>query len=729
MQLLYGNDGTNYRTISKSEEITSEQEKQLLGGYLGYEDVSDKKKYSSGYEEPVAISYVTTDLNSTLPVEMILLSKNARMVNFKAQSAYAHFILIEKTEEIYNEGFFRLLQYSFVKDTELNNYLSKSIDTFEPEKESGMYLDEKNALAKEKIFPIVASILDVVDSSSRQVNLILDVEGDGYNQRAMDVIASVYKYLPCSIRRKAGFSTYAGTNLSGSGRIKLQLYTRDALNKIKDNVIDLRNINKEDILCKISGDIIELTRKIIEGNDSEREELFHLFREVFGINPVTVQELIDFSRNKEKWESGTLEEIKDELAKYAYDEIQKGKSPAFTFFQNVVSARVKKEHFEDRYQEMLGEMLARQKDFAFDVKLKSYIMLGEALNSLQFDRRTFLKWEQEVILGPRYNQDVQLYKYLQDQLQMLQRTQIGGEKYKEIAIEMDEILKNKVSEIKGKIKDDEKEKGEKVREQCRKVIWKGKSDIFATFRIVTITQMVYRDYDVRGMKCILKINNNSYNLKLGEMGDLTESLLWLNSENQERLREIIHKRRGIIKDLLAIKALREEHFRFVISASEEEEQKEILEYYLKKDILLSEESVREGIGQVNIRMFLDEPVNNIQHNIVGMTLKKMKEEIVLEECGEEIDDHQNRKPADEPFGIFLGTMIPAIMFLISAIYKRKTSNGVELPVRLTVIAVFIVIMSLIIRFGNKKYGNEKCGGAMLGVGISIVTTWLAWLIF
>ena len=67
MQLLYGNDGVNYHTIAKSKEITVVQEKELLQGYLGYSFVENLQDYSSVDKEPVALSYVTTDLVKTLP--------------------------------------------------------------------------------------------------------------------------------------------------------------------------------------------------------------------------------------------------------------------------------------------------------------------------------------------------------------------------------------------------------------------------------------------------------------------------------------------------------------------------------------------------------------------------------------------------------------------------------------------------------------------------------------
>ena len=95
MQLLYGNDGTNYVTAAKSAELTSVQEKELLKGYLGYDFVKNTSLYSSISSQPISLTYVTTDLSESLPKEMILLSKNARMSNYQTPSYYAHFQLMD----------------------------------------------------------------------------------------------------------------------------------------------------------------------------------------------------------------------------------------------------------------------------------------------------------------------------------------------------------------------------------------------------------------------------------------------------------------------------------------------------------------------------------------------------------------------------------------------------------------------------------------------------------
>ncbi len=56
MQLLYANDGINYRTISKSFNLSTGVEKELLGSYLKYDFVTNQNNYSSIENEPEAIS-------------------------------------------------------------------------------------------------------------------------------------------------------------------------------------------------------------------------------------------------------------------------------------------------------------------------------------------------------------------------------------------------------------------------------------------------------------------------------------------------------------------------------------------------------------------------------------------------------------------------------------------------------------------------------------------------
>ena len=78
MQLVYGNDGQNYITITKSAGITDVQEARLLEDYRGYGYVKNREAYSDPSKEPVSLTYVTTDLLESNR-KNVLLVKNARM--------------------------------------------------------------------------------------------------------------------------------------------------------------------------------------------------------------------------------------------------------------------------------------------------------------------------------------------------------------------------------------------------------------------------------------------------------------------------------------------------------------------------------------------------------------------------------------------------------------------------------------------------------------------------
>lgn len=454
MQLLYGNDGVNYHTIAKSKEITVVQEKELLQGYLGYSFVENLQDYSSVDKEPVALSYVTTDLVKTLPKEMIVLSRNAKMSNYLTPSYYSHFHLMEAEDNMYEENFFNLLQYSFIKDVDLKQYLTTDIDSFIQEKETGLPPLNKNAMEKEHLTVILASVLNIVDGISKQVRIILDVEGDAYNQRALDVLATLYDCIPYGIRKRAGFSTYTGIDAGNSSRIKVQLYTREAVGRLGSDCIDLANINIEEIIRKIPEEIFHFAKMLVEKEENRRKKMFGSFKIAFRGSDVSIMDYISFYKNYEVWLEGHFETVKDELASYAYRGMkEKEKKPVFYVFASIMSGRFSKENLYMRYQELLKELLVKQHSFEFEPKIEAYIMLGEVVENVQFLPEMFLRWEQQEIIAKaeKEYEDLKLYECLNKQLKKLQTISVGGEKFKEIILKMEEYLKERMLKLREEI--------------------------------------------------------------------------------------------------------------------------------------------------------------------------------------------------------------------------------------------------------------------------------------
>ncbi len=358
MQLIYGNDGENYRTIAKTQDITAAQEKKLLSGYLGYEFVRDMNLYSSVAKEPIAFTYVTTSLSGTMG-EKILLAKNARMTNYATPSSYAHFRFFEQSEQLYGKDFFSLLRTGFSDGTDFAECTIDRLDSYE--RKNAEYTPKQDALEKEKLEIVVAAVLTAADSLSDQVKLILDVEGDGYNRRALDVIASVYACIPYNIRKKAGFSTYAGASAVIPGQVKLQIYPRDVYEKLKGHVIDLAKIS---FSGKTTTQIEKFAHELVEMSEEQRDMWFQEFQNAFGLQKVSVNDHIRFYRNIDKWKNGAINEMWNDLAAYAFEEKDRSSS-LYKVFQTVIGKRIEDDGPFQIFRSVHKKFAQQTKEFKF----------------------------------------------------------------------------------------------------------------------------------------------------------------------------------------------------------------------------------------------------------------------------------------------------------------------------------------------------------------------------
>ncbi len=458
MQLLYGNDGTNYVTVAKSAELTPVQEKELFKGYLGYDFVNNTSLYSSISNQPISLTYVTTDLSESLPKEMILLSKNARMSNYQTPSYYAHFQLMDMEESLYGEDFLLLLKRTFIKDRNLYDYIGSTLDNFQSTIDESVVLNY-DAIEQEKLIAIVASVLSVADTLSKRVSIILDVTGDAYNVRALDVIATIYTYLPYNIRRSVGFSTYAGEDSKISNRIKVQLYTRDMAAKREEGMMDLANMNPQEIIRQLPQNIVQLAKDFVESDVSVRKGWFQAFISVFQLQKVTVEDHEAFFKSIRKWQRADLETIKDEIAIYAYTEMQKPeKSIGFQMFQNTMKERFFVEEYQERFHEIIEELLKEQTKMEFDKRLKAYIMLGEAIPGITFQQDTFNNWIKaryiDRIRRESKSDNQKLLQAFNELNEKIKRINYGAEKFVEIKSKIEAQLKDEIQLVQNQINKD-----------------------------------------------------------------------------------------------------------------------------------------------------------------------------------------------------------------------------------------------------------------------------------
>ena len=397
MQLVYGNDGQNYTTITKSAGITDVQEARLLEDYRGYGYVKNREAYSDPSKEPVSLTYVTTDLLESNR-KNVLLVKNARMTNYTTLCSYTHMRLFESDKELYGKYFLNLLRAGFLADVELNAYKNQNIDTIELPQEK--YVPDEHALSEKQLYSLVTALLDAADSYIEQIKVIVDEEGDNYNHRALDIIASVYRYIPYNIRMTAGFSTYADPASRIPDRVKMQLYTREAVGKLKGIVIDLSQRQKNEDLGYASEELKKFSRMLIDLSDESREKLFMEFQGAFELEDATVRDHIVLYRNKTYWLEPVCEESWRQWISFADTERRNGgESQVLRVFQAVISKRVLTENLQESYRVYLKDILKRQGMERFDEEMHTALDFTEEIAGLDFCLEDFVNWENEAVIA------------------------------------------------------------------------------------------------------------------------------------------------------------------------------------------------------------------------------------------------------------------------------------------------------------------------------------------
>lgn len=471
MQLLYGNDGINYCTIAKSPEISSAQEREILK-YEGYQFVSNSAQYSSAATEPVDLCCIVSNFSRTFEKDMLLLGKCARMSNFVTPSYCCHFYINELNKDILGKNFLSLLKKSFIKDVDLVGYKENPIDSFTGVEDSSVVLDT-DAFTKEQKIALVAKILSAADSIAKQVAIVLDVEGDAYNKRALDVIATIYKYIPYGIRKNVGFSTYAGAGNSSSNRVKLQLYTRDVIGADGIQYIDLANMDVSVICRDVEKEFIIFAKELVDRSDEELERLFGWFEKTLGFLNTSVSDHFTLLTKFSAWNSSDLQEILDDLAKTAYQEYQKSEeSPVFKYFKAVINDRFERTGFVNNFQDILKGLIQTQKDFNFEKRLKAYIILGEVLPCVSFSSALLIPWIEERWIKEyeiKY-ENYDLLRRLESLNNAVSKTQIGGPKFLAILSETNKYVQSKVDRLKEEIERKTAEEAEQIKKEVVHII-------------------------------------------------------------------------------------------------------------------------------------------------------------------------------------------------------------------------------------------------------------------
>lgn len=448
MQLLYGNDGNNYRTLAKTSDMDEHIEKALKDSYLFYQYVENEGHYSKVEKQPEAITYVTTDLGGILKKEHILFVKNARMSNFFTPCSYAHFLLFEADRKSYGEPFLPMIKSSFIQDKDSLLYDGEMLKNFQPEvrEEIGENVFE------EEILKVIVGYIMLRDKSSAKVKVVIDAEGDRYNDRSMALIQEIYRYLPYDIRKKHGFLSYTGTQQNVPGRVKLEIYNPESLRRIPENYIDLNSMKAAPLLKQLPMEYREYLDYIFSLTDEQRNE--HYKSISVGQTYLAAADYIDIYRSLARWSREPIDDIFSEWVEFALSESRK-KSPGYYIFQGIVGKRLD----SDTYNNRLSQWLEKQNQGGIEkwnAELRDLITFGEQIKSLEFRHEPFLEWFCSKLIPFFCKQytDFRLVEKLEEETKRILEYQCG-EKFRRIlddlAVNITKLKEQKLQEINRKI--------------------------------------------------------------------------------------------------------------------------------------------------------------------------------------------------------------------------------------------------------------------------------------
>lgn len=330
MQLLYGNDGINYRTIDKSPEMTDGVEKAVLGTYSKYEFVSNLHKYT---EEPEAVTYVTSNLDRQLPADRVVVCKTGHIRKFSSPSYYLHCLVKEVPEDFYEEQFFEIFNYRFVSDHDIDKYQNGNIDHYKFTSETM----DADALTDDQLIVILASFMSN-ENRGQKTKILADASGDAYNRRSREILASLYRYLPPALRRAYGFKTYCQDGKSLPARVAFAVFNRDEA-KDTTGCITLKEM-PEELQNSVEQKYIEYAAYLVKGLDEkDRKDHFKVLKKLEKNGWLSIEDCVLYYTKMKKWENGTQEELLPEWIQYV-DQNSFLKGPLYEKLLEIIVSKV-----------------------------------------------------------------------------------------------------------------------------------------------------------------------------------------------------------------------------------------------------------------------------------------------------------------------------------------------------------------------------------------------------
>lgn len=386
MQELYGSDGTNYRVLAKSENFSDKIDTRLrnISGFCRY----DINKGNARSEKPGNIVYISSSLNNTFPSVCPIICYNSVMKKYASvEATYFHAVIFDGDFD-YKNCFQELFHLRFIGDDEAHLYTSQTLS----EKAAyGDYSDELTPISVETVKSIVKLMLERdFDKRKEKIRLVMDVCGAGYDARCMVLLSKVYHYLPYTLRRKYGFSTYSNqTEPQVHPQTAIVLYERDFAGA-NNTFVWLSELQAGGTVT-VSERISKLVDQIFASDQDEMLEQFDELEKKIGSH-AEIESILDFFDYAERWnclaEQGYTEELFDAVLDYLLDPTKEHIDPLYQIKCDTIRQLLPEKMWQTQLKE---QVLGAQ--YFLSAMPKGVLELVEAMCALGFWKE---KEEQEL---------------------------------------------------------------------------------------------------------------------------------------------------------------------------------------------------------------------------------------------------------------------------------------------------------------------------------------------
>jgi hypothetical protein len=464
MQLLYANDGINYRTISKSPSLTFNAEKNLLESYMKYDFVNNSDCYSSVLNEPEAICYAVSNLNNALSTNHLIVTKTGHMSIYSTPSYYFHALIEKVDDHFFKEDFFEIFNYRFINDNEMNSI--DNIDNYQFK-----HVQQNNiSLTDAQLITILATFMNN-EKSNRKTKIIVDASGDQYNKRSREILASIYHYLPYELRKRYGFLTYSKEDDSGIGRVSFVLYNKDELKNINNSYIKLDEIDLNNLNQRIDKKYINYVTYLVKELDEEgRKEHFEKLTTIAQNGRLKIDDCITYYSNLKKWMNGTQENLLKDWIDYV-DQNSFRKGPLYELMIEIIQSKVDNEYYNKYLFEKILEL--------YNVKIESLtpnatktIRFSDCIPGLKIDEERMMDWYKNQLMNKvkglhlnNINETIQYKKIIEKEISIISEIDIGSLQFKEILNHIIDGLNETINSINEKLDDNIDKEIENIGEQ------------------------------------------------------------------------------------------------------------------------------------------------------------------------------------------------------------------------------------------------------------------------